>query len=286
MYFINSGTVTVSTKDGSEATRSQGDFFGEGALLHSKKIRSASIKCRTPVHAIQISREYFEKYMATSESELFLAVLEKDKIRKRNRAKAILMMQDNLKEKFLEKGELLYKCRTPGDLVFILDSGKLDVIVKEKQVFSVTAGNICGEHSVMTGRPRNTTAVCVSDEGCKVFEMQGKDFRNLMEVSEHVKDSFLDLCRRRDFKKAVVFRLRKQFPYHNPREAFDAVDSEGRGVLNAKSIGNLMRELDEDFTDAEITDIIKTLNLTGSGTVSFDEFQKVFVANIRTSGSI
>ena len=61
MYFISSGTIEVSTKDGSRVERGAGDFFGEGALLHPKKIRSATIKCKTPVHALEISREYFEK---------------------------------------------------------------------------------------------------------------------------------------------------------------------------------------------------------------------------------
>lgn len=68
MYFINSGSIEVYTKNGERQVRSTGDFFGEGALLHPKKIRSASIRCLTPVHAIEISREYFEKYLASDES--------------------------------------------------------------------------------------------------------------------------------------------------------------------------------------------------------------------------
>lgn len=69
MYFINSGTVEVYSKDGVKSVRKTGDSFGEGALLHPKQIRSASIRCLTPVHAIEISREYFEKYVATDEGK-------------------------------------------------------------------------------------------------------------------------------------------------------------------------------------------------------------------------
>jgi Cyclic nucleotide-binding domain len=66
-YFLNSGAIEVFTKDGfSKILRRPGNFFGEGALLHPKKIRSASIRCVTPVHAIEISREYFEKYMQST----------------------------------------------------------------------------------------------------------------------------------------------------------------------------------------------------------------------------
>lgn len=69
MYFINSGSVLVSTRDGTANIRKAGDCFGEGALLHPKQIRSASVRCITPVHAIEISREYFEKFMATDEGK-------------------------------------------------------------------------------------------------------------------------------------------------------------------------------------------------------------------------
>ncbi|KAL7520944.1 hypothetical protein ACHAWX_005637 [Stephanocyclus meneghinianus] len=65
MYFINSGTVEVITSDGIKNNRHAGDFFGEGALLHPLGTRSSTIKCKTPVHVIEINREYFEKYMVS-----------------------------------------------------------------------------------------------------------------------------------------------------------------------------------------------------------------------------
>jgi CRP-like cAMP-binding protein len=154
MYFINSGAIEVTTKDGTRATRRQGDFFGknattnagfggadsrgsdkpiyahtclavvtltfcihslfkgEGALLHPQKIRSATIRCKTPVHAIEIKREYFEKYIASSESGLLLTLREKDKIRKRNRAKTVLRLQKNMTKVQFQEGELVF---SPGD---------------------------------------------------------------------------------------------------------------------------------------------------------------------------
>ena len=44
MYFINSGAVLVQSS-GASVKRGAGDFFGEGALLHPQKIRSATIRC-------------------------------------------------------------------------------------------------------------------------------------------------------------------------------------------------------------------------------------------------
>jgi len=285
MYFINSGKIAVTTKDGSKAIRDQGDFFGEGALLNPRKIRSATVTSISPVHAMQIPREYFDKYVAES-SKVLLTLREKDKIRKRNRAKAILRLQNTLQETHFRKGDYLFKVGEEGDFIYIVENGKVDVVVKDKNVFSVTPGNICGEHSLLTGKPRNSSAFCISEEGCIAQKMSGRDFRKLVDVSPSVKDSLEDLCHRRDFKKSVVTRLQKEFPYQNPREAFDAADKNKQSVLDVNDISNLLREMDPTYTDEEIQDVIKALDLTNSGNVNYDEFKKVFIADIRTSASI
>ena len=286
MYFINSGTIEVTTKDGSRAVRRQGDFFGEGALLHPQKLRSATIRCRTPVNVMEISREYFEKYLAKAEVDLYLTLREKDKIRKKNRAKTILGLQSTLIPRNLKEGEFLFRDGDVGDSLYILESGRVDIESNGKQVFSVMPGNVFGEHAVITGRRRNCSAFCATEEGCSANELTGRDYRKLVESSPNVDLSLRDLLLRREFKKAVVSRMKKGFPYHNPREAFDAADENRLGVLDKESIGRIMRDLDPAYTDKEVEDIIEALNLTNSGTVSFDEFKKVFVGNIRTSASM
>lgn len=288
MYFINSGIIEVSTKEGSCVKRGPGDFFGEGALLHPKRIRSATIRTITPVHAMEISREYFEKYLASSDSGLFLTLREKDKIRKRNRTKTILRLQKNLKERVYEKGDYLFQMGEEGDSMFIVERGEVDILVGDKKVLTATPGNITGEHALITGRPRNSSALCISDGGCMAQELLGSDFRKLMEMSPDMKESIRELCLRRDFKKAVVYRLKKEFPYSNPREAYDAVsenkcDSNG---LDAEAVGKLMRELNPEYTDDEIMELLRVLDLNYSGRISFDEFKKLFIADIRTSASI
>lgn len=288
MYFISSGTIEVLTKGGSHVERGAGDFFGEGALLNPKKTRSATIKCKTPVHALEISREYFEKYLATSDSELLITLREKDKIRKRNRAKTVLRRQKNLKERNFNKGDYLFMFGENGDSLFLVEEGKVEISVDEKNVLNVLPGNICGEHSLLTGRLRNSTARCVSERGCKAYQMMGRDFRKLIDFSPAIKTSLKDLCIRRDFKKAVVLRLKKEFPYHNPREAFDAVrtNSCGENGLNVEAVGSLMRDMYPNYTDEEIVEMIETLDLTNSGAITYDEFKKVFIADLHKSASI
>ena len=245
MYFIVSGSIEVRTKSGSRASRTAGDFFGEGALLHPRRIRSATIICKTPVHAMCISREYFEKYLATSESGLLLTIKEKDKIRKRNRAKTILKLQKNLEDCDFQEGEALFSAGEAGDVLYIVEEGKVDIKVRGEHVFTATPGNLCGEHSVLTGQKRNSTAICASPEGCKAEKMSGKDFRTLLDSSPGMEDSLRELSVRRDFKKAVVHRLRKEFPYDDPRQAFDAVKG-----------GSMRRQLTRKFKEKGGPDVL------------------------------
>ena len=284
MYFINSGTVQVITEDGVKNNRHQGDFFGEGALLHPKRIRSCTIKCITPVHVIEINRDYFEKYLASS-SGLVLSLREKDKIRRRNRAKALLKLQNGMKSETFKRGDTLYKEGDPGDSLFIVEHGVVDVSTNGHQVIKATEGNFCGEHSLLTGRKRNTTATCISDE-CVALRMLGHDFRQLMDAAPHVKESLTDMMNRRDFKKAVVSRLGHQFPYDDPRKAFNAVDINKRGVLHKKDIAHIMRSKDKDYTDEEVEAMMRTLDLSGDGKVHYDEFVKVFIGDIRATQSM
>jgi len=286
MYFLESGAVEVIA-NGTRAVRTRGDFFGEGALLHPKKIRSATVRCLTPVHALKISQEYFEKYIASSGSGLYLTLKEKDKIRKRNRAKTILRMQKDLKIAAKPCKSKFYKQGDDGDTMWILEKGKVDVQVADgKAVFSVYPGNIFGEHAVITGNQRNCDAVCVSKEGCIAHELQGWQFRKLLASSTSVQDSLKELYLRREFKKAIVLRMRKNFPYEDPEDAFAAADEKHVGRLDKENVSKLMREMNPDFTDAEVEDVIHALNLTGSGSVTFAEMKKALIGDIRTAASM
>lgn len=249
------------------------------------KRRSATIKCKTPVHVIEINREYFEKYMASSEG-VVLSLREKDKIRKRNRAKALLKLQSGMKSDSFKHGEKLYLEGDPGDSLYIVETGKVDVSTQGHQVIVAQEGNFCGEHSLLTGRLRNTTATCISPEGCVASRMLGHDFRQLMDASPNLKESLIDMMNRRDFKKAVVSKLGSEFPYEDPRKAFDACDAKKRGALLLDDVAKLMRDMDKDYTEDELQMMMQTLDLSKDGKISFDEFVKVFIGNIRTTQSM
>lgn len=84
----------------------------------------------------------------------------------------------------------------------------------------------------------------------------------------------------------TLFRRGREFPYSNPREAFDAVDVNKRGELEKADVAKLMREMDSEYTDSEVDLMLQTLDLNHSGKVTFEEFKKVFIGDIRATQSM
>ena len=239
-----------------------------GALLSPTKRRSATIRCDTPVHAMEVSREFFERYMSKSDLDLVLTLREKDKIRKRNRAKLILQNNEHLRVRNFTPGELIFEEGQKGDSLYLVDKGTVNIFEKGNRVFSALPGNVFGEYSVLSGLPRNCSAVCGSTDGCVLKEVPGNELKKLKKKAPDVVASLRDLSIRRDFKKAVVKRLQKEFPYDNPREAFDAVKKDAKSDrLDVEAVGSLMRELNPRYTDEEIREFVRALDYTGSGDV-------------------
>lgn len=276
MYFINSGRVEVSTKDGFKTTTEQGDCFGEGALLHPNAIRSATIRTVTPVHAIEISREYFEKFLADG-TDVKLSLREKDKMRKQQRAKSILNMQQNMVTNIAKKGEHIYRYGETGNDLYILEEGVVDIRIDKHTVFSVQPGELFGEHSLIFGMPRNNSAKCATKE-CKYHVMLATDFFKLLESHPSVKDSLRDICLRREFMKALVFATKKAFPTRDQdlRPAFDAADFNRSGRLDLSDIAQMVKQMDGTYTDENVKEILDSLDLDQTGAVSFSEFKKMF----------
>ena len=148
--------------------------------MHPEGSRSGTIGCVTPVHDIEISWEYFEKYLASSSNGLFLNLQEKHNTRNRNCAKAILRLQKAAAKPFaFTNGQNIYSAGQRGKSMFILEEGQVNVTAGDKVVLSMKPGDICGEHSLLTGKIRNTSATCVSDT-CKLKEFHLRDFNALM----------------------------------------------------------------------------------------------------------
>lgn len=281
IYFVNSGEVEVATKAGFRTTLAQGALFGEGALLHDENGRNATIRCLTPVHVIRISKEYFLKYMSGGGSDTHITVGEQDRARDRDRALQALRRHENLTERGFSRGDALFSCGEEGTSLFVVESGDVEVRGETGQrIVTAGVGAIIGEHSLVTGHPRNSTAVCASDT-CVAREMTARDFSVLYHSSPSMKRSVDGICFRREFQKAFAKKFAEDFggTLDDVRKAFDAVDVDHSRDLTPDEVKALLKSLYPSLSDDDplFYEIFRTLDIDGNNSIEWEEFKKIFL---------
>lgn len=276
MIFVNSGKLEIRTKDGFKMEVQAGSFVGEGALISPDRTRNATVVCLTPVHAIEVSREYFEKYLAASES-LVLHMREKDKKRALNRTKNILRRQRELKPINLKRGETVFEYDEQSNEVYIIEDGNFDFVLEDHVLATTKAGEMFGAGSLITRQNRNCTAICASDT-CRVHMMKAKEFFDFMDSSPILKSSVYDVFLRKEFTKAVAWKTKKKFPMSRKdlREVFDSIDTAGDGVLNLDELEELLLSMDKNAPKDVVKGIMNSLDIDSSGCVDFQEFCQIF----------
>lgn len=277
-YFINSGAVEVFAKDGFTKTlQKPGDYFGEGALINPTRIRSMGVRCKTPVHAIEVSRECLDKYMA-ADYDLKLNLEEMNNSRKRQRTEAMLALKQSLEEMNVANGDYIFAENDVSDEIYILAEGQVDTSLHGKKVFSLRRhGDIFGERPLIFGRPRNAAAQCKS-ETCKLHVLHSRDLQAILAANPSMKTSIRNMAFRREFQKAVCLLTQKPFPENERdlRRAFDIVDKNKSGQLELANIRSAIQRLDPAFSEQDIQDILNSLDLDKSGVVCWAEFKRIF----------
>lgn len=273
MYFINSGTIEVSTRDGFRTKKGRGDCFGKGGIFGRK--RRTTITCTTPVHALRIDKEFFSKYVIKG-SALSTKLLEKANKEKFERALDILERMGRFDEKIYKKGDVLFReGEVPRD-AYIVKEGLVDVAVAEHHFYTAKPGRLFGINSLAMDRDRKASATCVTDS-CAVKSIPLKELRKLSNEYPLLESTLKELALRQEFRRAIVLRRMKSFPNKDQmKEAFDEIDQDRSGTLNKDELRLLMASLGAAFTDEDFIGLVSTLDVNESGEVGFNEFQNIF----------
>jgi len=90
---------------------------------------------------------------------------------------------ERLKFKTFLQGETICKTGDPGKEMYIIISGKTDVLIgesgKEQVVATLQSGDYFGEMSLLTGGPRSATVLATED--CETFVLYQNDFDVILE---------------------------------------------------------------------------------------------------------
>lgn len=246
-------------------------------MISANGLRTASIRCLTPVHVIEVNREYFEKFL-NADYDLKLYLREMSNKRQCERANAILEMQNCLVDKTVYRNDFIFTEKDTSCELYLLDEGKVDITMNGQKVFSVRKhGDIFGEHSLIAGDSRGISAQCKSDI-CKLHVLSADDFDSIVESHPSMKKSLRNLFSRREFQKAVCLVTGKSFPEDVKalRQAFDAVDKNHSGKLELDNIRTAIKQLDPTYTEEDVIAILTALDLDESGEVSWAEFKRLF----------
>eukprot|EP00794_Sanderia_malayensis_P015263 gene15263-16838_t len=65
------------------------------------------------------------------------------------------------------------------------------------------------------------------------------------------------------------------------REAFYLFDSDGNGAITTKELGQVMRSLGQNPTEAELQDMINEVDIDGNGTIDFPEFLNMMARKMK-----
>ncbi|KAG6487705.1 hypothetical protein ZIOFF_056300 [Zingiber officinale] len=69
------------------------------------------------------------------------------------------------------------------------------------------------------------------------------------------------------------------------KEAFSLFDKDGNGNITTSELGNVMRSLGQNPTEAELKEMIKVADVDGSGTMDFKEFLNMMAHKLKDAGS-
>lgn len=81
--------------------------------------------------------------------------------------------------KYFRKGEFIFRQGDPGDVMYALVDGEVEISVDGSQISIVKQGEVLGEMALIDKKPRSATAVALSD--CKVVVIDEQRFNFLMQ---------------------------------------------------------------------------------------------------------
>mmetsp|Transcript_7856 Transcript_7856/g.12467 ORF Transcript_7856/g.12467 Transcript_7856/m.12467 type:complete len:836 (-) Transcript_7856:441-2948(-) len=279
MFFLNSGRVEVTSSEGIVQERVAGEFFGEEVARTedgSNPGYKNTVQCKTPVHVFAVPRDCFEKYMK-ADASVALTMAETDRLRNRERSRAMLGLNKNMREKTYKQDEVLFEQGMKGSNLYLVKEGDVDIYRDGFKVRTLKKGEMTGEHAAFYHKKNyNVTAKCVG-ESCKIGILKGKDMHALFRNNPSLQSSFHDIILRRDFKKAICASTRRKFPETEEelRASFDDIACRAE-TLELADLRRLMLDFDPTYTEQDIHSLLKSMDLNNSGNVTWEEFKVAY----------
>ena len=80
-------------------------------------------------------------------------------------------------------GQHIFTTGQPGDVMYVIKEGEVEVVINGKVVDTVGPGGILGEMALIDKRPRSATAIAKTD--CKLVSVNEQRFQRLVQQTPH-----------------------------------------------------------------------------------------------------
>lgn len=80
-------------------------------------------------------------------------------------------------------GQVIFQEGQPGDVMYAVTEGEVDILIHNKIINTVEPGGILGEMALIDTKPRSATAIARTD--CKLVPISEKRFTFLVQQTPH-----------------------------------------------------------------------------------------------------
>ena len=80
-------------------------------------------------------------------------------------------------------GQHIFTAGQPGDMMYVVKEGEVEVVINGKVIDTVGPGGILGEMALIDRRPRSATAIAKTD--CKLVSVNEQRFQRLVQQTPH-----------------------------------------------------------------------------------------------------
>jgi CRP/FNR family transcriptional regulator, cyclic AMP receptor protein len=80
-------------------------------------------------------------------------------------------------------GQTIFEAGTPGDIMYVVQEGDVDIVLTGRVIDSSGPGGIIGEMALISDKPRSATAVAKTD--CKLVPIDEKRFTFLVQQTPY-----------------------------------------------------------------------------------------------------
>lgn len=117
-----------------------------------------------------------------------------------------VVLYDHMVQKKYSAGETIFEQESPGDVVYIIEQGQVDIIRKQNgeksKVINLTKGQIVGEMAFLDQGYRWAAAIARTE--VSAYALNYRNFKRLRKKHPHVANKLYDALTR-----ILIYRLRK-----------------------------------------------------------------------------